>query len=397
MKKWSFKRVAESYRLEFIVAVCVLLTAILYNLHLGSLPPHMSNDELLTFQNNKSLSNILHSLLNAPYNFIDYAILHTFGIHTLRNARITSVIYAVLAIFMFFCIMIKWHGKRTAWMATILFATSSWLLHIGRLGTANILWINISLTLILLGTWLVKTERSGTAIITLSVILGLMLFIPASIWFVIAFIIVTSKTVLDHFQNAMPWQRLASIALILFFIATLVFSLYRSPDSVRIWLGLPQVFPSYISMLKLWLSSIILYPFFRGPAVPEIWLGHTPILDVFTATMYLIGAHFYFTHYRNLRTRLLGIFILAGSVLTALNGPMAMSFIVPVYYLIAATGITFMLHQWMTVFPKNPIARFVGVTLITVAISSTVGYHLVSYFVAWQHNPPAVATFQRNP
>ena len=111
----------------------------------------------------------------------------------------------------------------------------------------------------------------------------------------------------------------------------------------------------------------------------------------------MLGAYFYATHFKNVRTRILVVLALLGSILTALNGPIGMSFLVPLAYLIAATGITYLLHKWLSVFPKNPVARVAGITLVTLAIAAAATYHVIAYYVAWQHNPDAVATFQRKP
>jgi hypothetical protein len=43
------------------------------------------------------------------------------------------------------------------------------------------------------------------------------------------------------------------------------------------------------------------------------------------------------------------------------------------------------------------VARFAGITLVTLAIASAASYHVIAYYVAWQHNPNAIAAFQRKP
>lgn len=396
MKKRSSGSLIHVNRLQVIAAFGLLATAVLLLIRLGSLPGRMSSSELQTYQSNHYIHNILHNPLGAPYNLIDYLVLHIPG-HTVAVARLTSVALALIAALLFFLIMLRWHGKRTAWMASVLFATSGWLLHIGRLGNSDVLWLLIPLILILLSSWLTRTERSGTAIIVVGVLLGLMLFVPAAVWFVIAFVLLMSKDILRHFRNADAWQGATALGLVVLFALVMAYSLFRSPDLIRPWIGLPQVLPSYMSMLKVWASSLFVYPFFRGPFTPEIWLAHTPILDAFTTTMFLLGAYFYATHFKNVRTRILVVLALIGSVLTALNGPAGMSFIVPLAYLIAATGITYLLHQWLTVFPRNPVARYAGIALVTLAIATAASYHVIAYYVAWQHNPDAVATFQRKP
>jgi hypothetical protein len=396
MKKRSLKHPIKVSRFQVYATIGLLLTAGLFLIRLGSLPAHMSDQELQTYQNNLHLHNIVHNPLNAPYNLIDYVLLHILG-HTVEIARLTSVLFALLASFLFFITMLRWHGKRTAWLATILFVTSGWLLHLARLGAADILWLVIPLVLILIGSWLTNTDKHNTAIIVVAAILGLMLFIPAGVWFVAVFLLLLGKLVIKHFRSANALPRSIAVILLLLLAAAIGFSLFRSHDLIREWAGIPQMMPKPLSAAKVWISSIVLYPFVRGPLIPEIWLGHTPILDIFTTIMCLLGAYFYLTHFRNLRARMLTALVVVGSVLTALNGPTAMSFIVPVAYLIAATGITYLLHEWLTVFPRNPVARFAGITLITLAITCAATYHLISYFVAWQHNPQAVATFQRKP
>lgn len=396
MKKRSVGSLIQVNRVQIIAAFGLLATAVLLLIRLGSLPTHMSSIELQTYQSNHYIQNILNNPLSAPYNLIDYVVLHLPG-HTVAVARLTSVALALIAALLFFLIMLRWHGKRTAWMASALFATSGWLLHLGRLGTSDILWLLIPLILILLSSWLTRTERSGTAIIVIGALLGLMLFVPAAVWFVIAFILLMSKDLLHHFRNAKPWQGAAALGIVMLFALVMTYSLFRTPDLIRPWLGVPHVLPSYTSMAKVWAYSLFVYPFFRGPFTPEIWLAHTPILDAFTTTMFLLGAYFYATHFKNVRTRILVVLALLGSILTALNGPIGMSFLVPLAYLIAATGITYLLHKWLSVFPKNPVARVAGITLVTLAIAAAATYHVIAYYVAWQHNPDAVATFQRKP
>jgi len=383
-------------RLQLGVAAGLFVAAVLYIFRLGSAPAHMSQGEFATYHNNFHLHQILRNPLNAPYKLIDYAMLHIFG-HTVAAARLTSVVFALIAVVLFFNIMLRWHGKRTAWLATFLFATSGWLLHVGRLGTGAVTWVVLPLALILLGSWLSRTEKSGWAMIILALSFGIILFVPAAIWFVVVYALLLRQDIGEHMKESEHAQRIIAAIIFLVLVGALAFSLYSSPDLVRPWLGLPHMMPHLVNGVHVWISSLLLYLFARGPYSPEIWLGHAPILDVFVTAMFLLGAYFYITHFRNLRAFTLATFTIIGSVLTALNGALAMSFLVPLAYLIAATGLTYLLREWMTVFPRNPVARTVGVALVTLAVASTAAYHLTSYFVAWQHNPATVRTFQRKP
>src|SRR5215469_13976821 len=103
MKKWSPKSVFQDFTLEVFAAFGLLVTAVLYIAHLGSFPARLSANELQTYQNNHSLHAILHNPLDAPCNVIDYVLLHMPG-HSTGVARVTSVLFALLAVCLFFTI-----------------------------------------------------------------------------------------------------------------------------------------------------------------------------------------------------------------------------------------------------------------------------------------------------
>jgi hypothetical protein len=62
--------------------------------------------------------------------------------------------------------------------------------------------------------------------------------------------------------------------------------------------------------------------------------------------------------------------------------------------LFAIAGIVELLNRWIKSFPRNPIARSVGVCVIVIAIGFTSHYHLQRYFVAWSGNPSAIEAHQ---
>jgi hypothetical protein len=63
----------------------------------------------------------------------------------------------------------------------------------------------------------------------------------------------------------------------------------------------------------------------------------------------------------------------------------------PIIYLVVAAGIAHLLNQWFSVFPRNPIARTIGWSLIGIVLVLVCSFHLVHYFVGW---PQASATHE---
>lgn len=347
-----------------------------------------------THQHANNLSAIANDPLNAPYKLLYFALAHVRP-HSIFFARLSSVVVALVTVGLFFAILYRWHGRRTALLGTALFATSGWLLHVGRLGTGQSAWLIVPLALILLGSWLHATIRHERALILGALVLGCLLLVPGGVWFVVAFVVLLGDKLKGHWAEAASGARAFALLILLAFIALMSLALFRDSSLVRAWLGLPAHIPDVLVIVRQWLASVV-YLFVRGPQTPELWLAHTPILDIFTSVVCLLGSYFYLTHYRNLRTRTLVVFAALGSVLVALNGAVAMSFIVPLAYLVAATGVTYLLHEWLRVFPRNPVARGVGIALIALAIVCAVGYHVLAYFVAWHHSPVTWGAFQQN-
>jgi hypothetical protein len=134
--------------------------------------------------------------------------------------------------------------------------------------------------------------------------------------------------------------------------------------------------------------------FIRGPQYPDLWLGRAPLLDIFTLVACLVGAYFYLTRLDSMRSRFLVSFFAMGVVLVGLGGPVGLSLLVPILYLAAATGLAYLLRDWLTTFPLNPIARSLGLGLIILAVCVSCVYNLRGYFVAWPHNQTTKATFR---
>jgi hypothetical protein len=374
----------------------IFAVTFVYLFHIGIITHRLlSARESYIHQNYQSIRNIINNPVNAPYKLIDYLFLHLHA-HSAAYARFTSVFFALIACTLFFVIVHRWHGKRTAVLSTSLFSTSAWMLHVGRIGTGDVLLVLIPLSLLLLASWANGTKRHGLALLYLTIISGLAFYTPGAIWFLALGFILIRKSIFNHIANAKLWEKLTCIAMISVLAGLLAFAIYRQPHILRDWLFLPTTIPTPLTLLKQLVESMT-FLFIRGPYSPDLWLAHTPIVDVFTAAMTLLGGYFYLTHYRNLRTHVLIGFTIIGSILVALNGVLAMGYMVPIAYLLAATGLTYILHQWLTVFPRNPVARSFGIVVVTIAVMFTITYHLTNYFVAWRYSPETIQAFTYKP
>jgi hypothetical protein len=282
---------------------------------------------------------------------------------------------------------------RSAIYGTVLFGLSSWFLHVSRYGGIDVLYLWALPTLIAVFiAWDRHHELKKAGFIALAA-LGIILYVPGLVWLVLACLLLQSHVLRDSWQSMerTGW-RLLLILFPLLVVAPLAFALVRDSSLVLTWLGLPHHFGTPLHMVR-GLAHSVSFFVFRGPATPEVWLTRAPILSFFAMVMAVLGFLFYAKHFRAPRTRLLFACFIIGAVLFAVGGPVTISILVPIVYLFVAAGFGYLLHEWLHVFPRNPLARSVGFGLLAVAVALTCIYELKAYYIVWPHNQATESAF----
>lgn len=397
MKKFKFY-LSVAWRPILTYGIVALLLGALLFLRLESLTPSYAGIEAPTVkhleQRDLSFGEIIEQPLYLPYNLSIYALekLHIQGIYM---ARAISAAMGFIAVLSFYFIIRRWHDLRISLFATILFATSSWFLHVARLATnhASILLI---LLLIASGAWLNDTKRRGVLPVLLAGLAsGFLLYIPGMAWFIVLGLFWQRKR-LRKALKAMKRVEILAISLAsLIIIAPAIVAVGNHASFILDLLGLPSSMPSLRDIAQNALKSIKEL-FVTGPAVSAYWVGRMPLLDAFSTAMFVIGLYSYW-HRRSLdRVKVLGLGLAISVILNAIGGIDNMILMLPFVYLIIAAGIAFMLQQWFRVFPRNPIARTLGASLITIAVVVSATYNLGHYFIAWAKAPETRDTFSRH-
>lgn len=111
--------------------------------------------------------------------------------------------------------------------------------------------------------------------------------------------------------------------------------------------------------------------------------------------MVIIGVYAYAFRYKLDRTKLLAGIFIVGSLLVALGGGVTISFLMPFVYIVVAGGVALMLQQWSTVFPRNPVAKTLATTLMSIVVALVAFYHINHYFIAWPNAPETHSAFQQ--
>jgi len=360
-----------------------VIAYLLYFHALGSLLPGYSDEEVSAFTTAKNWHNISNNPIYAPYEALVW--LFTSELHGgIITTRVISACFAIIIGLLFFTVVRVWCTYRTAFLATIMFIASSALLHSARLGTGYVLQMSI-LALISLVMWYRKNRRYrisiGYGIIILSAFL---LYIPGMVWFEILGIVSLRRTIKGQLQEASPVNIGGMVAVFVACIIPLAYATFRHPRVLLQVAGFPQAIGQLSHVPhNLWATMISILARSYGSSL--LWVGHAPLLSAVEVVVGLLGA--YYVYKKTSRRIFLFGYTALSLVLIALGGGVNVACVAPVLYLFIAIGIDHLIEQWLTIFPRNPVARITGIAVISIMITFSIFYQLRSYYVAWPHAP----------
>ncbi len=367
----------------------VLLIAFLLWFQLDGLVDGFSTAEIAQKNSVATVHAIRENPLNLPYKILQKSIMKLGIMHS--SGRLASTLIGLALAVGFFFVLREWYTRRVAVLGTLLFICSAWFLHTARIGTDSIMYA--SLILVVSGAAWMQRQRSGLlAIVGSALLVTWLIYMPGMIWFLVP----AGWWQFGRISRLLHKQRWYLLLLLAVFMLALItplaWALYRSPELIKTYLGLPQALPSPLHFAK----NVALVPielFFRGPNTPETWLGKLPFIDWFGATTFAIGAYAYFFKRGLDRTRFIIYVFIVGTLLVALGGPVKITILLPFVYLIITGGIALLLQQWFTVFPRNPVARTTGAVLMTLAALMSGFYNVNHYFIAWPNAPETKQVF----
>lgn len=367
----------------------------LYFHRLGTLLPGYSPEEIATFHGASDWHRILSDPIYAPYTipvWFTTAVLH----HGIIMTRIVAACFGMLAVVAFFSIAKLRYSYWIALLGTVLFATSAGLLHSARLGTGQILQMGIVGILCIL-TWY-RTKRQHRTLIGYAVaaVFALMWYVPGMVWFELLGSILMWRGIAQIIRrtnvgHVAGWSLVFALLLV-----PLGYAVAKQPDLLLTVLGVPHELRT-LTGFPVNLAHTIVAIGIRSFGTASEWLMHLPLLNAIEITLLAIGVYYRLYKERSLRAVFMGSATCIAVALASLSGAVDFACLIPLLYLYCAEGINKLTGQWLKTFPRNPIARTVGVVAICLVLSFSVLYQVRLYFVAWPHNSNTRQTFSRHP
>ncbi|HSX43298.1 MAG TPA: hypothetical protein VLF59_04385 [Candidatus Saccharimonadales bacterium] len=374
----------RAWRPALVVTSLAVIAYVLYFHQLGGLLPGYAPAEVATYHSAESWHYIASNPINAPYKLVLWAAI-TLGHHHYNATRFVAALCGILAVIVFFFITKAWYGFRIGFLGSLMFATSAGFLHVARLGTPQILQMGI-LVLIGMTVWHRRNTRLRPWLTYLvAIVFALLLYAPGMVWFELLVVIVLYRRILSHWNKTAVLHRILWLSVTLAILAPLGMGVVTQSQLGMQLLGLPPHLSTLVHLPRNLLDTILgIGVHSNGSAL--LWLGHVPLLDVVELILAFLGTYYYVYPERTLRSLLLAGSGLIGVLLASLGGPVGIACIIPIAYLLVAGGLNHFVSEWLTVFPRNPIAKSAGFAVIGLLLIFSITFQMRAYFIAWPHH-----------
>jgi hypothetical protein len=390
VQRWFFRL----WRPALAIGSLALVAWLLYFHRLGTLLPGYSTTERATMLASSNWHYIANNPVNAPYKILVWlftAVAH----HGALMTRAVSACFGILAVAAFFIIIRPWYGFRIAFLGTLLFATSAGLLHTARLGTPLILQMSLLAVLFTAGWYRRSHHRAFVGYVVLGVS-AILWYVPGMLWFELIGVALVWRSLWGQLHRTKPLHIAGSLATFVVILAPLIVASIHDPHVALSAAGLPQ----HLGTLKHFGMNLLHNALGIGiysNSSQLLTVGHVPLLGVAERVLAALGLYAYLRHNRSVRTWFIAGTAVISLLLMSLGGSVGFAMLLPLLYLLVVHGLDHFLGRWLTVFPRNPIARSVGVGVVCAMLFFSVLYQVRVYFVAWPHNPTTQAAFRLPP
>lgn len=385
-KLWD--TIKREWPLELSATIFLGVAFLLLTYDLRGLVGGYSASELKVADITSSLPSLVENVVYYPYYAMVYLVRFVVsdGVYA---ARLTSAALGFVSVLSIFLLITRWFNSRVAIVGAAVFVSGSWFLQLARTGTPDILGIAALTTLWASSLWLINRPRKILPATITMFTLVLAWFVPFMPWLLIAVLTLAAFRERELLKIIPLWLWIVIGFIGAGILAGLAYSLINNTSDALMIFGVPDKVPTITEVLSSFKNTIASV-FWAAPSNPERWLSTLPLLDIFGVVMVTLGVYHHERNFGNRR----GL-ILFGSIgivvfLLAFNGGIAspaFSLLLPLFALLIISGLYEFLSLWSSVFPRNPFAYLLAVSVLSVMVTMSSYYQLTRFFVAWPGAP----------
>ncbi len=397
------------YVIGYVLIALLIVGLLFWNVHL--LPAGLSQAEeasalkssriSMTINLENPFEGVLQFLqtthaIDLPYHLLQKTSLNFLGVSPL-GIRLPSLLLATMSAFLFLILLRRWLPGNTAIVMSVLIATSSWFLSIGRIGTPEIMVIFWAVLLLLLATLISQESRYVHVWKALSVFaVGLSFYSPYMVYLFLAIFI--ASTTQPHIRYIIRSIEKFSVTTALFIgaivLVPLGFHAFREPSVLLSLLAMPTAIPGPLEFLQNLLSagSALVNPFKNS-----ITQSPLPLIGIPTTVLAIIGTVRLVKDWHAVRSHTLLLWLAILAPILALGGAsQSLNILFAPIMLLAAIGMQSIFTYWYTIFPRNPYARVFGLVPLCVLVLSMINFNYQRYFVAAPSTPQSAVLYNQD-
>ncbi len=378
------------------VLVSVFLLAILFvtfNFQLKSLTNGYTRQESIYVSSLTTAESTLSTMTYLPMRVAGF--LTTKATDDRANARFVSAALGMISVIGMYFLLSKWHTRRVSMLTTFMYGSSVWMLITARNSMPNIS-LAISPWLIYLYLKIDQAKRKNFMLTVLVIALGVSLYLPG---YMLAFIVLgiwQRKKISSLIKKTNNLYAFVLILGFLLVIAPLIYLSILHPKELALLIGKPigGLTPKiYFNNLY----DIIVGLSWNSTRIKQLAAGRIALLDLFSLTMLAAGIIIAIKKRKQDKMLFSAIALIVGILMCAIGGMISLAIVMPFVYILIAVGMTWLLQQWLSVFPRNPVAQNIGIGLVILVAVISIGFNYSRYFVAWPHMTTTVTIYNNKP
>ncbi len=392
----NFKKLKPSLEMYGFIAV-IIASVLLLLWRLSSLTAGLVNLSELSTKHALLIHSPWWQSLNTLYGPY-YLLLHAvYAIHhSVYFFRLASVIVGLVVVSLVYWIVSSWHGYKIGLLAAAIILTNFGLLASAREATYRITQLLLVIA-ILYAVSLLNTKPTSLRLVIYLLLSYTALYVPGGIWISTAALLLSYKNIINVLRELNLYKRLLVLIAPIIPILPLAYQLIRhfAMAQFKAWLGF-GLNGNLSHMSHDYFLNLIKFPadiFFSNQTLGyDLSLGHLPLMPITFSLLFILGLYYYITKWNNWHWRSVLILLLTGWIIGGLGilSPLAL---LPLIAITTGTGLAYMLKEWFSVFPRNPIARYTGIIVMFAVISLTSIYAIRTYIVGWANNPNSSALY----
>ncbi len=242
--------------------------------------------------------------------------------------------------------------------------------------------------------WVEHGRTRHAAVLFLSLFAIILFYVPGAIYFYILLGVLYGNRIIGFVRDLPNRTLIIGASGIFLGISLLLQAFLVHPELIRAWLLIPENFQA--SEIGKNLLSLPSSYFYHAKDLPLLNVGNLPVLNIASIGLFILGLFNFWRNRKLERTKLLAVVMLVSAIVAALGSTIfAVTLFMPYSFIVIASGITFFLDNWYSVFPKNPLARTFGFILISAVVFSSGYYQVKKFFVVWPNTPATQETYNQ--